>query len=57
MSHNFENHINPENVPLTPQEAISFMTDIIPIIKSGKSRPEQLMLLLNVTYKYLNGSP
>jgi hypothetical protein len=35
MSHNFENHINPENVLLTPQEAISFMTDLIPIINSG----------------------
>jgi hypothetical protein len=57
MSQNFENHSNLENVPLTPQEAMSFMTDIIPIINSGKPRSEQLMLLFNVTYKYLNGSP
>jgi hypothetical protein len=57
MSHNFENHANIENVPLTAQEAMSFMGEITPIITSGKPRSEQLILLFDVMHKYLNGSP
>jgi hypothetical protein len=52
-----ENQSNLNNVPLTPEDIMSFVVDATPIITSGKPRSEQLVMLFGLLFKYLNGSP